>query len=1017
MKTPSPQLKSQPDTRAGAEGALALPASLARQLVRFERRLCLMESVVALFGGCCGLLLTYVVLFVSDRVWNTPAWLRGPLTLGGGITLGLCVYWWLHHWWWRRRDTKQLAQLVQKQYGRLGDRLLGVVELVNSAASERDGSPALCRAAIRQVALEAETLNFSEAVPTQRPRRLSIAFLAMCAIIAAAVLLSPQAGLNALLRWMKPLSTMPRYTFVSLDALPRKHVVAHGEAFELVCGIAESSRWRPTKAVCRIEGQPQIEVEAVDSQVVFQIPAQTAEGVLALRIGDAVKQMTIVPVFRPELLALTSEVTLPVYLQRPVQTNAVKSGQSEFLEGSTVHFVGVVNRTLASAALDGGMASPLTVAGNRFTSDATAVTERTRCQFAWVDHHGLAGAAPYEVAIEVVKDALPTVECRGLRRIIAVLQDEVVELAVHAEDDYGLRELWVAWSSHTEGQKGEGRLRGTRILAKGSPSTGVLDETFTFSPLAAQIPEESMVTLCAYAADYLAGRQAGKSLVYQIYVLSKAQHAKLIQEQMEAIQSGIEDLARDEEQLLEANRALEKLPPDAMQSDQQAAALKAKALTERSHARRLKEFERESQELLKEALRNKDVDAKTLARWAELTASMGKLAAGEMKQSSQLLQQAASSKSQRADKLKEAIATEEKILEALRAMERKLNTSIQEMLAQSFVNRLLAAAASEQEIAGALRAIVPATIGMETNTMPREVLVRLQQCGAQQRQTRQQADDVQDDLVGFFQRTRIEIYGEVHDAMRDRKMSSRLEALAATIDMNHCVTALGEVAMWEQQFRDWAEQLKKKGGGGCGSGGGKEPTEAEIEVLLALMRARSREEALRENTRVLDRERGRDYTSQARRLAELQAEIGRETRQLQAKVTNAKLRQLIEKVSGEMVNVALLLRRPQTDAETIAIETEIIELLSGCMSSCSGSSGAMGQMMMQTMGMSTGSAGQGSQAGGMTDRSNSAATGSAVGDPDGARGVEKASGGAPSELPIEFKRKLEAYFEALEESP
>jgi hypothetical protein len=400
-----------------------------------------------------------------------------------------------------------------------------------------------------------------------------------------------------------------------------------------------------------------------------------------------------------------------------------------------------------------------------------------------------------------------------------------------------------------------------------------------------------------------------------------------------------------------------------------------------------------------------------------LTESMGKLAAGEMKQSSQLLQQAAGSKSQRADKLKEAIATEKEILKALQEMERKLNASIQEMIAQNFVNRLLAAATAEQEIAGALKAIVPEIIGMATDAIPPAVLARIQQRGAQQRRTRQAADYVRDDLVGFFQRTRIEVYGEVREQMRDSKMSSRLEALADAIDRNHCVTAIGEMVAWEQQFRDWAELLKSKGCSGSGSGAGEEPTEAELEVLIALMRARSREEALRENTRLLDREPGPNYRSKAQRLAELQGEIRRETRHLESKVSNVKLKRLIQKVSGEMMNVTLLLRRPQTDADTIAIETEIIELLSGAISKSSGSCGAMGQMMMQAMGMSAGSGGPGSQAGGMTDERNIAATGSAVGDPNGARDVDKASGVVPSELPVEFKRKLEAYFEALEESP
>ena len=55
-----------------------------------EQRLWRMDTTVAIGGTLCGLLLSFTFLFLSDRLWDTPVWLR---TLSSLAALGAAGAW------------------------------------------------------------------------------------------------------------------------------------------------------------------------------------------------------------------------------------------------------------------------------------------------------------------------------------------------------------------------------------------------------------------------------------------------------------------------------------------------------------------------------------------------------------------------------------------------------------------------------------------------------------------------------------------------------------------------------------------------------------------------------------------------------------------------------------------------------------------------------------------------------------------------------------------------------------
>ena len=129
-----------------------IPDELRQQFAVVQRRLWRVETTMAVCLAAAGLFGSYLVLFFSDRLWDSPGWLRlGLLAAGIGITVG-SVIWWAARWVFHKRDTRALAKLVQRRYRRLGDRLLGIVELADEEKRPAIFSPALYKAAISQVA-------------------------------------------------------------------------------------------------------------------------------------------------------------------------------------------------------------------------------------------------------------------------------------------------------------------------------------------------------------------------------------------------------------------------------------------------------------------------------------------------------------------------------------------------------------------------------------------------------------------------------------------------------------------------------------------------------------------------------------------------------------------------------------------------------------------------------------------------------------------------------------------------
>ena len=392
------------------ERRLALPASLQEQLYAFRRRVWAIKLVEAAAGAAFGVLVAYLATFLLDRLFDTPAELRLGIFAVAVVGCAL-VPLALHRWVWRQRRLEQLARLLGRTHPRVGDQLLGIIELVHSE-SEQARSWTLCEAAVEQVAERAKPSDFADAVPNPKHRRRTALAVGALAVGLLLLALYPAAAGNAWDRFLFPWRDTPRYTFAMVDGLPDRLVVAHGEAVSLPIKLAEQTVSRPSQAEARVGVQQPVVAALTEDHYPLELPPQIEPSDLHVRVGDYNKRVRLEPTLRPELTSIEADVLLPAYLGRAGMVKKdVRGGTISLVNGSKATFVATATRELAAAKVDG---KPVDPHGPAVVSPATVVNGNRQIEIRWQDRDGLAGKDPFVLTINGKADEPPSISCDGL---------------------------------------------------------------------------------------------------------------------------------------------------------------------------------------------------------------------------------------------------------------------------------------------------------------------------------------------------------------------------------------------------------------------------------------------------------------------------------------------------------------------------------------------------------------------------------------------------------------------------
>ncbi len=999
---------------------ISLPDSLVTQLRAYEARLRRMETLAAVSCGVVGLLASFVVLFAMDRFVDTPQWLRGIFTLTGGLLPAWIAHRWARYWLWHRRGPAQLAKLLQRHFRTLGDRLQGIIELTESSDLPSNVSPGLLRAAVRQVAEESGRFDFPEAVPVRPARRWALAAVVLVTMAILPFIIAPKAGSNALLRWLAPWEKVDRYTFASFETLPSQMIVAHGEPFEIACRLKANSAWKPQTATARLNRQEPKEARLENGQAVFHLEGQTQDGVLSLRMGDAMHKIDIRPLHRPEMRELAAKVTMPDYLGYPDATVPIPGSTAEFLEGSKVSFQGKVSfsgkvtRKLGHAAMKKGEAEPAAAVSNdSFTTPEWPVSDLAgEAAFRWADSYGLTPAQPYVVRVSATKDAEPRVELQGLETETAILPEEVLRLNLTATDDYGLKDAWLGWTSRSLSEKKEDLAKGEASHALGDHTRRELSAKAEFSPALEKVPEDSVVELAAYALDYFPARKPVRSWKYTVYVLSPAKHAERVRERMDQVLKQLEERIRDEERQMDETKNVAENKKE-LASDRTTEDLKRIEAGERQNEGQLGKLTEEMGEVMKEALRNKEIPNGTVADWQQLKDLLEKQADPPMQGASQSLQQAGQQPGEREQQLAQTQEQQQKALEAMRKASKQMDTTAQNLYARNFYNRLRAAASAEHQVSDGLKSLVKDTVGLKPEEISEALKKTFNQVAGKQDDNIKDVDKIANDMAEFIKRVPNEKYEAVEKEMQDKKVVSAMNELADYVRANQALRSVTEATRWGDQLDTWASMLQSE----CHSQGGDGEMDPEqMELIVSLVRAAQAEDNIREATGLLESKKDdAEHVHDARKLSGQQDQLYWMVDEIREKTKFKEVKPTLQAVEGMMQEVTTNLRKPKTDDEVASVEGTIIELLVPPDKKGGNSNSKMQQMMQKMMAQTS----RAKTPGGNNSKSGASFSGEsaegAVGQTKAnSRNVEKTGAANSAEWPEEFRDQLQAYFQATE---
>ena len=620
-----------------SQGSLQLPQTTLDRLVQFRTLVRRVKVTEAVLAAAFGILLSWITLFLVDRVMDTPWTVRLLCLVAGAIGPVVLIPTKLYRWIWGTRQLEQVAMLLRQKHPALGDQVLGAVELVHSKR-EPSGSLRLAQAAIDQVDAIVRHRDFSEAVPNPRHRRWAWVTLvpAMLVLLTCAVI--PAAGWNATVRWLFPWSSIERFTFARITSIPERIVVPHGEEFPLTLTLDTSTVWIPAAATADLPGLSPLRSPQNAGHYQFVLPAQTRSTELHLRAGDWTRTIQLEVADRPELSRLVASVKLPDYLQysQPLATD-VRGGTMSVLKGASAAFSAEISRQLMTATIDGQAAK---VSGATIAAPAITVADSRTLEFAWQDQLGLSSKQAFQLKLQAVDDKKPEITMQATEPLQIVLTTDTVTFDLQSRDDFGIRQVGIEWSGVGDPVANPVPQQGDALVETGAPEKTRLAGRAAFCAATAGV-EAQTLEIRAWVEDYLPERGRTYSTPTVIHVMTPEQHSVWVMEQLRRWAGMADDVYEEEMRLHDVNRELRQMTAEQINTPETRRRIEQQATAEKTNAQRLDSVVAQGDELVRQAMRNREMLVGHLETWAKGLQQLREISKNRMPSVSDLLAQSA----------------------------------------------------------------------------------------------------------------------------------------------------------------------------------------------------------------------------------------------------------------------------------------------------------------------------------------------------------------------------------------
>ncbi len=592
-----------------------------------------------LLAALFGIALSYLLVFALDRFFETSGWVRLGLLIAGGAALGLGLPLKWHHWVWQQRRLEDAARLLRRTFPQLGDQLLGIVELARMDHAAAGRSERLVQAAMAQAADAVKDQDFTNAVPDARHRQWGWAAAGVVAFSVVAFALVNEAARNAFARWITPWKAVERFTFAKVEPLPAKIVVPYAEPFEMPVRLSANTERTPDQGTGKIGRQPIVRAKLSDGTYPLAFPPQKTDAPMAVSLGDVRKKIDVQPRTRPELAELAVQLRLPPYLgYKSEQRIDVHGGSVSLLNGAEAAFEAKASRELAAAELDGQAQK---VDGEKIVTEYMPVAADADRKFTWKDKDGLTPRDPLVLKVRAVKDEAPKIVARRETIEQVVLDSEVVIFDVTAGDDFGVKRVGLEWTGSKMNEDGKTPVSGEKVTAGGEHEKRDLEARATFCATREGVAPQT-IEVRAWTEDYLPGRPRAKSAAFVLHVLDKTDHALWLTEQFGKWLEVAKESYEREQHLHQANKELRELSAADLDRPENRRRVSQQAAAENANASRVDALTSAGRNLVEQATKNDEFDAKRLESWATMLKTLKDIAANRMPSVSDLLKQTAS---------------------------------------------------------------------------------------------------------------------------------------------------------------------------------------------------------------------------------------------------------------------------------------------------------------------------------------------------------------------------------------
>jgi hypothetical protein len=367
-------------------------------------------------------------------------------------------------------------------------------------------------------------------------------------------------------------------------------------------------------------------------------------------------------------------------------------------------------------------------------------------------------------------------------------------------------------------------------------------------------------------------------------------------------------------------------------------------------------------------------------------------------------------------KTDEAVHEQEDLLAEFEKLADEMNKVLGELEGSTLVKRLKSASREQLNVAQELGKRIQDLLAISGTTQRSKAAAALQDLSDIEAKGSQKISHIVDDLDAFYERRRSVKFGDVLKEMQDSEVVASIRQLGDELAKEQGMS-IAQAEYWSDTLDRWAEDLVDPAcKGSCP--GGKDAGSLPPSVVLEVLQILEGQVNLREQTRVAEQARQangtEEHQKEGKRLAEGQEKLAERVGNVVTKIEelpDGSTRfsdevTLLSRAEALMVDSAGILEVPDTSPKSLAVQTEIIELLlqSKRINPKAGGGGA---------GKSPGGGGKGD-----TGDAALALLGAGLNPKEKreVREISQSTGVSGSSLPEEFRDGLNQYFNRLEQS-